>query len=157
MKKDVLLFLVVLLFGCKKDPLEGDTKILEGKWRWIYSEREKENVLSGNIISVDTIFANSSEDVHEIEFLSKGKIHFLENNTIVEKFRIALISFSTENCVLGSDCSRTLIALNNDENNGFGCWVRMGRMVPSKTTLPFSSDTVSEVITRYTNFYQKVN
>lgn len=143
-----------MLLGCKKDRLSGETKILEGKWRWVQSVATVKNETSGAIVSIDTIQANYSSDIHEIEFLSKGKIHFIVNDAITEKARLVLGNVLSFAYPL-HDCKRISFLLNN--RNYFYCFVNSDTLIPSRTTVPLFDNTVYNVETKYDHYFIKVN
>jgi hypothetical protein len=96
MKKTLwLLGLIFILLSCKKDKLEGELSIFQGKWEWVETERTFTAVVGPVNITYDTIPANQSGvlDSYQIEFDTKGKVSFLKNNVLEEKYRIVFDGF----------------------------------------------------------------
>lgn len=87
MKQIFLLFgMVMLIAACTKQDLHGSPNAtLVGEWMWLKSELR---------ITVDSTFlAAPTSDEHklELQFLSKGKLHYLQDGDCIRKHRIKSI------------------------------------------------------------------
>jgi len=96
-------FLVVLIFftlmACKKDRLnDGKYALLVGKWTWIYSIHQYGWCDNQQLEEVLTPYSENKN--YSIEFLTKGKINFFENDILTSKRRI-VFSYFDENEVNG--------------------------------------------------------
>ena len=78
-----LIFLVSLL-SCKKDKLEGDTAILIGKWKWIYTYAD------GAGVPDYFEYPSALGKNFSIEFLEKGCIYFYEDGKVEKKRRVII-------------------------------------------------------------------
>jgi len=90
----VLIIVLLSVNACKKDKLEGDYAVFEGRWKWAYTIRHSS--FSQNNYS-DTIFQNETGKHFEIEFFKKGKLVFYENNKEIEKYRIVFLDWHEGN------------------------------------------------------------
>ncbi|MDG1333319.1 MAG: hypothetical protein P8P74_13370 [Crocinitomicaceae bacterium] len=159
-----ILFLVglILLFAfssCKKDNLEGDSSILEGKWEWVYSVK-RTNVINPFNAWVDTIIQEQA--TYELEFLSKGRFHLIEKGEIIEKHRVVLRSFDSGSSMcsggfLNPEIYRYIIYPDNDENNIFEGCVTSDSLTCFSRNFPFSFSDDGNTSIIYENFYKKVN
>ncbi|MEX1001737.1 MAG: hypothetical protein WDZ35_06445 [Crocinitomicaceae bacterium] len=73
----IIFFGMLLMFSCKKDKLEGDSAILIGEWKWVYSNEIK-NTCNPPSYQVN-ITPNSINSTFKIGFLKKGKVEFFQN------------------------------------------------------------------------------
>ena len=90
----VIIIVLLSVNACKKDKLEGDYAVFEGKWKWAYTIRHNSY---SHYSSSDTIFQNEIDNTYEIEFLKKGKLIFYENNKEIEKYRIVFLDWREGN------------------------------------------------------------
>ncbi|MBL4863233.1 MAG: hypothetical protein JKY09_09495, partial [Crocinitomicaceae bacterium] len=109
-----VLLIGFILIGCKKEKLEGEKSILEGRWKWIYSLEEKHNFLVGGSTYQD-VSASSFPDTYFMEFDRKGKVKFLKNETIEEKYRIVFRIFRDEGNCEFLNCKLLTIYLDNKD------------------------------------------
>jgi hypothetical protein len=108
-------------FSCKKDKLEGDTAILEGKWNWTasYLVPNRCDVDSNWIYTLkDSVTENST---YSLEFLAKGKLIFRHNDGTVWNQR--LIFESKEEVNDPTYDYRFLISLDGKTNDPMTIWV----------------------------------
>lgn len=120
MKKITLILLTIIALSCKKDKLEGDYSILEGKWTMIYIVENSYNQQTG-ISSYDTIYPSEIVDVYQFNFLEQGFVEQIKNNEVLSKFRIVFSGFEEDNCGLTNGYGFG-IHLDNDPDNRFvGC------------------------------------
>mgnify|MGYP000270823784 CR=1 FL=1 len=112
-----LIFLVLLLFSCKKDKLKGDSEILIGKWNWTHTIETYETCnppTFENTLTPETENANYS-----IEFFEKGKVAFYENEQEVNSYRVVLHSFDSNPSQNSSYPFGFTIYLDNEYENAF--------------------------------------
>ena len=105
----VILIFVVFFSSCKKDRLWRDAQelgheisFLEGKWRWIYSREEvRENIdgAFGDVVSNDSISADSYDSSYEIEFEREGHFINYKNGAITNEYCIYLHSVFDKPCI----------------------------------------------------------
>jgi len=67
----IILMLLGALLSCKKDKLEGERAILEGKWEWVYSVKTTSFHSPSASAQVDTIYAGQSSSSYALEFSRK--------------------------------------------------------------------------------------
>ena len=147
----------LVLFSCKKDKLEGDMQILEGKWKWSYSREVLRDIGTSELISSVIVQASTFPDTYHVEFDRKGKIKFLKNNEVEDKYRIVMSLFFPENCEFG-ECQHFSVYLNNDSENEFSglvgtdtLWAGGSGYIPlKKPDLNFSKYS-------YTHYYIRDN
>jgi len=85
----LLLILTVSFSSCKKDKLEGDYNVFEGKWKWVGTSYATKNCTLCQQVS-HYISTSDVSYTAEIEFTDKGRVIFYINNDVVaeEKFKV---------------------------------------------------------------------
>ena len=73
--------LCFVLVACKKDELVGDYEILQGKWEWIGTTKEKTSPYYPD--SIFWISAANHNHAYHIEFEKRGKVSICRNDTEV--------------------------------------------------------------------------
>ena len=144
-----------LLVACKKDKLEGETSILEGKWKWSYSSEFIHNNFTGaNTMNIRQ--ASEFNDAYYIEFARKGKVKFLKNDDIEEENRVVFSIFRNENCEF-INCKRFSIYLDNKENNKLTGFINQDTMGCAGQSLPLSMRTEGDLEYTYNHYYLRAN
>ena len=86
----VSIYLLVLIFiSCRKDKLKDEKSILEGKWKWIFTN---EGINDPNYWANKTPATEGK--TYSVEFLKCGKIKFYENGNVVDEKRIVFGQFN---------------------------------------------------------------
>jgi len=148
-----IILLLTVVLGCKKEKLEGEKSILEGKWKWSYSLHIHWNYATDKF-DVTEIPSSNYPDKYFLEFDRKGKVKFLKNDEKKE-YRITFHKFGDEcNDLSGPNCYRFTILLNNKKHNSFGGNVNQDTIRCSDTNLPL--ERLSE-INYYSHFYVRAN
>lgn len=158
-KTAFIILILAVLYSCKRDKLEGDRAILEGKWEWIYAIKTKYYTNGSPSIS-DTINSSDVSSTFGLEFLSKGKVRFIENEEIREEYRTVFYTFEhEENCqvALGGEAYQYIILPNNEEEIHFNGCVSIDTLTFEHRDFPFSRFSETGSNTVYTNFFKKVN
>ncbi len=141
MKTNLLLFVLLLLFGCKKDKLKGDKEFLIGRWHWVSAVKDfsQPTVISTN--------PNIDGNNYVLEFVKCGKLKYFKNNDKVFTKRIKFLSVG-DGC-FGEFCGFNM-TLNNDAE------VRLLVKNISKDTIfltKYPFDTYLDVNSSPTNYY----
>lgn len=138
MRNLVLLALTFfLLMGCKKDRLKDEKSLLIGKWEWQRTVREFN--LCNPPIYYEVLSPDSENKTYGLEFEKKGKVYYLENNQIVQAYRLVFANF-----ILVDNFSPTVysfsIKLDNEDDNRLSGLVYESGDSLSVTQFPFISD-----------------
>lgn len=155
----IALILPFVLLSCKKDKLEGDRSILEGKWEWIYAIKTKLYTNGSPSIS-DTINSSDVSSTFGLEFLSKGKVRFIENEEIREEYRTVFYAFKNDGIcqnAFGGEAYQYIIRPNNEEEIHFNGCVSIDTLTFHQRDFPFSRYSGTGSKTVYKNFFKKVN
>jgi len=105
-------FMALLLVSCRKDNLEGEYAILQGKWKYIGSTENRTNKLTGNV--TETWFPSSDfPDKYFLEFEKKGKVVYWINDREEKYYRIETV-FGDKSCDQVQNCQYLAINLNFD-------------------------------------------
>lgn len=153
-----ILFVVILplLTACKKDKLEGDYAILQGKWKWIGASEVRENKATGNKTST-WIPASNYTTNYFFEFERKGKLVYWENEKEAGEFRIET-TFYDEECPFSllDNCRYVGFNLNYKIEKQFTLYLNEDTMkVGSQYThLPLQSH--QDQVSTYTYLYTLV-
>ncbi len=113
--------LLVLLFSCKKDKLEGDAAMLLGKWNWTSSTLVS-NYCDPDSSWIRKIDSESNEaSNYSLEFLEKGKVIFRHNGGKVWNNRLVFESIEALNDSLYTH--KFIIHLNNRSDEPMIIWL----------------------------------
>ncbi|MBL4861489.1 MAG: hypothetical protein JKY09_00515 [Crocinitomicaceae bacterium] len=154
MKQLLYLSLIgIILVACKKESLQGNTKIMEGKWKWISSTEVKWNYATDNF-DVTEIPSSNYPDEYFLEFERRGKVKYFKNNEIDEEYRIVFDRFEQGCNELTMDCFRFHILLNNNKKNTLTGVANQDTIECNDTNLPVSE--ISE-IHYYVHNYVHIN
>ena len=145
----------LILFSCKKDKLEGDMLILEGKWKWVSSYQRKTEINSG-INTHSYIDASDFNDTYHVEFDRKGKIKFIKNGNIEEEYRIVFSFFRDDPCQF-TNCKSFSIYLNNDDEHEFGGRIGQDTMSCAGQPLPLMSYSENGYEYSHSHYYIRDN
>lgn len=157
----IVLVLPFVLFSCKKDKLEGDRSILEGKWEWVYSVRTT-SYSNGASSAIDTITKESQSSSYALEFSSKGKFYLIENGEVKEDYRIVFAFFGSEEHLCSwsnfntERYTYTILGDNDEENNRFQGCVSSDSLTCFSMSFPFDNYQGTTSIV-HENFFKKVN
>lgn len=115
--RKLLIFLLIIsnilsTTSCRKDKLSGDKSILEGKWRWVFTN---EGVNATNHWSNKNPQTEGKN--YSVELLSCGKIKYFENGKEIDKKRIVIAEFKSELHPNKAPAWYFVIDLNNRKNN----------------------------------------
>lgn len=106
----LLLVLIGVNLGCKKDRLKGDSSFLLGKWQWVYTNHKYGWCVGDNY---DEELTPTTEGIgYSVEFYKNGKMAFFENDILKKRVRIVL--FFTKINEFGE--IHVVIDPNNDES-----------------------------------------
>jgi len=156
----ILLFISIalLLFSCKKDKLEGDYAILQGKWQWIGASEVRENKVSGNTTST-WIPASNYATNYFFEFERKGKLIYWENEKEVKEFRVNTSLYKNDFCNDLVNCQYISIYLNNDQNKSVTIFMNEDtmRVVSSHLNIPLKSFEDNIATYDYIHIYKRIN
>jgi len=155
MIKNSLLVILLLgvIIGCKKDKLEGQTSIFEGKWKWVSSLERKWNYTT-DTYDYTTFPSSNYPDEYFLEFDRKGKVKYFRNDKKEEEYRIVFDKFNEGCTALVSKCYSFRILLNNNKKNGLAGSVNQDTIRCSDTNLPLEYQ--SEIL-YYSHFYVRAN
>ncbi|MBL4861491.1 MAG: hypothetical protein JKY09_00525 [Crocinitomicaceae bacterium] len=149
-----ILAIGLTLASCKKEKLEGNSRILEGKWKWSYSLHRHWNFATDHF-DVTDIPSSNYPDEYFLEFDRKGKVKYIKNNNEENEYRIVFKEFVNEcNDLSGPNCYRFAILLNNVKDHGLGGNVNQDTINCNDTNLPL--ERLSE-INYYSHFYVRAN
>jgi hypothetical protein len=157
----ISLILLLGIVSCKRDKLEGERSILEGKWEWVYTIRT-ESYYNGAPASVDTITEVSSPSTYAIEFSDKGSFFIIENEEIKEEYRTVFYLFESGGHLCTGSISNTdkftytIFGDNDEENNRFQGCVSSDSLTCYSKNFPFENYTGANSIV-HENFFKKVN
>ncbi|MBL4861488.1 MAG: hypothetical protein JKY09_00510 [Crocinitomicaceae bacterium] len=149
----IIILLLGGILGCKKENLEGETSILEGKWKWVSSKERKWN-FETDTYDYTTYPSSNYSDEYFIEFERKGKVKYYKNDEKDKEYRVVLHTFEEGCTSLTTDCYFFNIYLNNDSKNGLAGGINKDTIVSSDTNLPL--ERLSEIHT-YSHTYIRVN
>jgi hypothetical protein len=158
---------VILLIGfvsCKKDRLDGDRSILEGKWEWIYAIRTEVHT-NGAQNTIDTIKSDQIASNYALEFTNKGKFKLIEDNEVKENYRIVFFSFGIgggTNFCSGSVISNQekyyyAIHPDDDDSNSFDGCVSSDSLTSYSMKFPFEGFDEGLNLIYFQNVYKKIN
>ncbi|MBL4861490.1 MAG: hypothetical protein JKY09_00520 [Crocinitomicaceae bacterium] len=148
-----ILLIGFILIGCEKEKLEGNSRILEGKWKWISSHERNWNFETDTYDH--TIHPSSNySDEYFLEFEHKGKVKFMKNNKIEKNYRTVFNRFELGCTSLSTDCYRYHILLDNNKKNTLTGGMNKDTIVCNDTNLPL--EWQSETLT-YSHTYIRVN
>ncbi len=85
------IFIILILFACKKDELDGGYSILQGKWKWIGASETVTNHNTGNQTSSWVSFDEYSNE-YFMEFEKKGKLSYWINESESRFYRIETVT-----------------------------------------------------------------
>jgi len=151
-----IIILLTIVIGCKKDKLEGETSILEGKWKWVYSLEEKHNFLMGGSTYQD-VSASIFPDAYFMEFDRKGKVKFLKNETIEEKYRIVMSIFRDEDNCEFLNCKKFSIYLDNKDDQELTGYMNQDTIHCAGQPLPLSTYSAGSYRYSYSHYYLRAN
>lgn len=89
-----LLFLSLQLLSCKKEKLEGESAVLVGKWKWIYSTHYRYNNNAPFSYYLPNIVADTFAHQYAIEFTHNGHVILTEDGC-KKKYRITSIQIES--------------------------------------------------------------
>lgn len=93
-KNNVVLALsALIILSCKKEKLTGESKILVGKWQWVYSMKVANTCNPPTYTEMLT--PQTLGDNYSIHFIEKGKVEFTSNNQITKE-RITNVYLETD-------------------------------------------------------------
>ena len=141
---------LLLLVSCRKDKLEGDKEILEGKWKWVYSYKVN---LSPYII-LDTIYNINGSTNYSMDFMKKGKVEF-NNNGVVTKKRVVFKEFTN----VSDDNYKVDIYLNNKNEDLFEGYLISNDTFTTRCYFPSDIQCGEELggIHYYNNYFVRDN
>ena len=87
--------LCFVLMACKKDALVGEYEILQGKWRWIGTTKEKTSPYYPD--SVFWIPSTNHDHEYHLEFEKRGKVSIWKNNSEVKWYNTNVHNHNVSN------------------------------------------------------------
>jgi hypothetical protein len=88
-----------MLVSCKKDKLEENYAILQGKWKWVGSTKyEKHYSYPTNTswTTSDWISASGKTDDYFLEFERKGKVAIWKNEREIKFYRLETVNYEED-------------------------------------------------------------
>lgn len=153
MIKHVMYFLmiVMVLFSCKKNKLNGDYSILEGNWQWNYTIRK--TYTSANSYITDTIRSSNYQKSYAMNFAEKGKLTLFEDGEKTNCYRIVFEVFTTlGNCGNITNAHTFGIRLNNKDDQSFTGCVNSDTLLSTYVLFPFENQETPTTVV-HTNYY----
>jgi hypothetical protein len=161
--KTIILFLVgiLLLVSCKKDKLEDDKSILQGKWRFDYVIKREFNTVTGYDVR-DTLDIDYLTDIYELEFCKKGLVSQIKNGEVLREDRVVFRDFEMSNPNHPNNLKNSFwysIRLNNDEDDLMSGYVAPDTLSSTAGFLPpeFDDYSINNVRFSFTKRYVRVN
>ena len=156
MKNRFIFFLaILLLYSCKKDELEGDHLLLEGKWKWAHSNLIYNDGMPNS--SSELVPSNSISGDYFLEFDRKGKVMFYKNETVEEKYRIVINKFMESPACIYINCYAFSIYLNNKSDHRLAGSMNEDTMLVFESNIPLKNHSESGTTYTYQHLYLKYN
>jgi hypothetical protein len=163
MMKTLILSLsgILLLASCKKEKLEDDKSIFEGKWRLDHVIEREFFTNSGNEV-FDTIKVDYLTDVYELEFCRKGFVHQIKNGNKLREARTVFAAFEMSNPNHLNKLKNSFwytIKLDNDEDDKMSGYVSPDTLTSTADFLPaeFDDHQIGNVRISYSRRYLRSN
>jgi len=149
--------LIIFSFSsCKKDRLKDEKSILEGKWKWIFTN---EGINDPNYWVNKTPLTEGKS--YSVEFLKCGKIKFYEDGQEKDIYRIVFANFDPCDPAYGICWGFEIYLNNKGENNILGSiWDRNVDTLKLRGNYgyPFSGTYYDgSVEKQYINYYIREN
>ncbi len=152
----MLLILLFGLFSCKKDKLEGEKAILEGRWEVKYFIKKHKSLLTGGTSIVDTLYPMAIGHSFAFEFLKKGILCQVSDGELIRKDRVVFDAFNEElpNSEYDHLC---VIRLNNKDDDFFVATLNEQNMSVGRNPISdqFVADTIGTNAISYNYIYTK--
>jgi len=152
----ILILSLSFLLSCKKDRLENELEILQGKWMYLGSEEERTNHVTG--ATTYTFIPSEFINNYYLEFERKGILTVWENEQEVETYRLQN-SLYKEGCTGVNDCRQIGFNLNFDDKMQVNAFMNEDTMQigGSGLNVPLTnySDNVAEYL--YLHIYVRIN
>lgn len=158
MKQQILIItILLLLLSCRKDKLNDEKSILQGKWKWV-SATETRTLISNGNSAYFVREATEFPDNYFVEIERKGIINFQKNSILETSFRIVFSFFQTD-CNELINCNHFSIYLNNKHDKKIEGFVNSDTLTfwCSETNLPLQNRTEGEFKYSYQYFFVKEN
>ncbi len=144
------------LLSCKKDKLEGERAILEGRWEVKYFIKKHKSLLTGSTSIVDTLYPMEIGHSFAFEFLKKGILRQESDGELIRKDRVVFDAFNEElpNSEYDYLC---IIRLNNKEDDLFVATLSEQNMSVGRNPISdqFLADTIGTNAISYDYIYAK--
>ena len=149
--------LCFVLVACKKDELVGDYEILQGKWEWIGTTKEKTSPYYPD--SIFWISAANHNHAYHIEFEKRGKVSIWRNDTEVRWYNTNVDRhlMSKDKYVLNEEYFR--ISLSYNETKRMKIWMNEDSMFVESDFIKMPwVDYYQDLFTyTYRHHYKRIN
>ena len=154
----ILPCILLILVSCKKDKLEGDYSILQGRWEWIGSDETRINKAT-NATTFNFIPSSSDQNFYEMEFERKGYLSIFKNDNLEKEYRVVTSLFEEDFCNDLTNCDYISLHLNNRDDRTMTIFMNEDtmRVVSKHVNIPLSDYEDNIATYTYTHIFVRNN